>query len=191
MEKILKLRKEKKDKKPEFVRQQGRTVSKLERKWRQPKGMHSKLRKKLKERGKHPSMGYSSPKKVRGLNPKGLKEVVVNNTEDLINIKKGEAAVIGKNVGKRKKLKILKKAEELKINVSNIKDAKAFIKKVEETLKKRKEEAKTKEEKKEKSKKEALKKAEEKKKKEQKEETEEEKEKKAKEEQRKVFEKGE
>ncbi len=189
MESLLELRKQKKAKKPSFVRQQGKSIAKLEEKWRQPKGLHSKLRKKLEGKGKHPSMGYSSPKKVRGLNASGMKEVIVNNVKELEAIKKGEVAVVGSNVGKRKLVDILKKAKDMNVKVSNIKDPEGFIKKVEESLKKRKEEAKSREDKKKASKEEAIKKAEKEKKKEEKEETEEKKAKREKEEHRKVLEK--
>ncbi|MFH1638267.1 MAG: 50S ribosomal protein L32e [Candidatus Woesearchaeota archaeon] len=188
MEKLLELRKEKKKRKPDFVRQQGKSVKKLEEKWRQPKGMHSKLRRKNKGHPKHPSMGYSSPRLVRGLNSAGMKELVVNNIEDLSSIAQNMCVVIAAGVGKRRRVAILRKALEMNLNVSNIKDPSAFIAQAEESLKNRKEEAKTREDKKKKSKEEALKKAE-KKKEEKKEEKTEEKEKKEKEEQRKVLEK--
>ena len=147
MEDMLKLRKEKKDKKPDFVRQQGRNVGKLEEKWRQPKGLQSKLRRKFRDHGKHPSMGYSSPKAVRELDRFGRKEVIVNNPAEVSDVKEGEVAVIASNVGKRKTVEILKKAAEMKVTVSNVKDPEGFIKKVEESLKKRKEDAKTREDK--------------------------------------------
>ena len=52
-EKLLELRNERKAKKPDFVRQEAWRRPKLAIKWRQPKGMQSKLRKKYRGKGKH------------------------------------------------------------------------------------------------------------------------------------------
>lgn len=193
MEKLLAVRKKLKDKKPNFLRQDGHKVKKLERKWRQPKGMHSKLRKKRKSRMPHPSTGYSSPKAVRGLHRLGLKERYVLSVKDMEGMDKATEGVLVGRVGIKNKVEILKKALEHKLTVLNAKDPQAFISKVEEELKKNKGEKKKKEEKKKHSKEESLKKAEEKKKKEEKkegsnEESLEDKAKKDKEEQRKVLE---
>ena len=113
---------------------------------------------------------------MRGLDSKGRIEVIVNNIQGLDKIKQNEVIVIGSTVGTKKKVQILKKIQEKKLTVKNVKDIEAFMKEVEERLKKKKEESKQKETKKEKSKEEALKKAEDKKKEEEK-KTEEEKEK--------------
>lgn len=193
MEKLLAVRKKLKDKKPNFLRQDGCKVKRLQKKWRQPKGMHSKLRKKRKSRMVHPSTGWSSPKAVRGMHRLGLKERYVLSVKDMEGMdKKTEGLLVGR-VGIKNKVEILKKALELKVTVLNIKDPQAFISKIEDKLKKNKEEKKSKEDKKKKSKEESLKKAEEKKKKEEKkgepnEESLEDKAKKDKEEQRKVLE---
>lgn len=190
MEELLELRKKLKKKKPDFIRQQGRFLKKIEKKWRKPKGIHSKMRRRLKGHGKMPSIGYGAAKKIRYLHPSGFKQILVRNLDDLKKIDaKSEAALIAKTVGLRKKIKLLKKIKELKIKVLNVKDIDTFLKTAEEKFKTKKEEAKEKIEKKKKAKEEALKKAEEKKKKEKK-ETAEEKEKREEEEKRKILEKG-
>ena len=115
----LKARKKTKSKKPGFQRQEGR-LKKLKDGWRRPKGRHSKLRKKEAARGKHPSPGYGSPKSVRGLSKQGLVEVRVRNLEDLSGVqKKGHIVVISGTVGKKKRIDIIKKAEELGLKVQN------------------------------------------------------------------------
>lgn len=176
MKELLELRRKLKKKKPKFLRQDAHKVKKLAKKWRQPKGRHSKMRFKLRSYRKQPSMGYSSPRKVRGLDSKGRIEVIVNNITDLEKIKENCIIVIGSTVGTKKKVLILKKIQEKKLQVKNVKDIEAFIKEAEEKLKKKKEESKKKETEKKKSKEEAIKKAEEKKKEEEK-KTDEEKEK--------------
>ncbi len=176
MKELLEIRRKLKKKKPTFLRQDAHRVKKLKKKWRQPKGIHSKMRYKLRSYRKQPSIGYSSPREVRGLDSKGRREIKIENVRDLDKVKVNEVIVIGATVGTKKKIEILRKAQEKKLNVKNVKDIEGFIKSVEEKLKKKKEDSKEKEEEKKKSKEEALKKAEEKKKEEEK-KTEEEKEK--------------
>jgi len=116
----LKIKRKAKKKKPEFLRQEYFKHARLEEKWRRPKGKHSKLRKHEKSRGSLPNPGYRSPKLVRGLNKLGFREVVINNPKELEKLNKDEdMAVIGSSVGKKKRLEILKKAEELGIRVAN------------------------------------------------------------------------
>jgi len=74
---LLKIRLEKKRKKPEFLRQNWFRLKRLGRKWRAPKGKQSKLRRHFFGKGHIPSIGYGSPSAVRGLHPSGLQEVLV------------------------------------------------------------------------------------------------------------------
>lgn len=182
--KSLELRKKMKKKKPKFFRQDGHKKVKLKKCWRAPKGRQSKMRLKKKGKRKQPSTGYSSPKKVRGLHPTGLKPILVYNIDDLNKIKEGEGIILSGKIGNRKKLEIINKIQELKLSLLNIKPE-DYIKKIQERLEKKKEKRKEKLSRKEKTKKEIAKKTKE----EKKEETETEKEKKAKEVKRKVLEK--
>lgn len=169
LEKALELKKVLKKKKPVFLKQDAHKKAKLKKNWRQPKGRHSKMRLKLASYRKQPSAGYSVPRIVRGLNPQGIKEVHVHNLEDLKNVKKGEGILIGKTVGLKKKIELLKKIKELKdLTVLNVKDIDKFIKETEERVLAKKKESEKREEDKKKSKEEAIKKAEEKKKEEEK-----------------------
>jgi large subunit ribosomal protein L32e len=107
-------------KKPKFLRPGARAYKKLGLKWRRVRGMHGKLRRHEKSKGKMPSPGYGAPKKLKYLHPSGLKEVLVFNANDLQKIDaKTEAARIAHAVGKKKRTELLKKAEELKIKVLN------------------------------------------------------------------------
>lgn len=179
LKQALELREKLKEKKPVFLKQDAHKKAKLKKNWRQPQGRHSKMRLKLRSYRKHPSIGYASPRIVKGLTPEGLKEVHVYNLEDLKNVGKGEGIIIGRTVGLRKKLNLLKKIKEKKdLKLLNVKDIEKFIKETEEKFLAKKKESKKREEEKKKSKEEAIKKAEEKKKKEEK-KTEEEKEKEA------------
>jgi len=107
-------------KKPKFKRWMSQAYKRIKEAWRRPKGLHSKLRKRIKSKGKIPSPGYGAPKNLKYLHPSGFKEVLVHNVKELERIDpKKEAARIAHTVGKKKRKEILKKAEELKIKVLN------------------------------------------------------------------------
>ena len=119
---LLNIRKKQKKRKPEFKRQEYGIQKLLKRKWRHPRGKHSKLRKHERARGSLPSTGYGSPSEVRGLDRLGYRPVRVFRPEDLDNInKKTERAQIAATVGRKKRFDIVKKAEDMKIKVSNAK----------------------------------------------------------------------
>jgi len=185
---LLTLRKKLKQKKPTFLRQDGHKKVKLRKNWRQPKGMHSSMRKKKKSYRKHPSMGYSSPKKVRGLTNKGLIPIKVYNLEDLEGLTKQHGILIGRTVGMKNKIEILKsiKSKQLILQITNNVDD--FLNKSQNQYKLKKEEQLKRKKKKEESKKKQ--KLEIKKKEEKKEESVEEKQKEEKEKKKKVLEKG-
>ncbi len=118
---LLKLRKKIKKKKPRIKRQEWFTnKKKFGKKWRRPKGRHSKMRMGEKGKGKSPSPGYSSPRLTRGLSPSGYKEVRISNPKEIDKIDpKKEIAVISKSVGKKKRLEITKLASSKGVKISN------------------------------------------------------------------------
>ena len=75
----------------------------------------------IKKKGwpKSVSVGYRSPKSIRGFHPSGFEEVIIYNTKDLEGVNPSQAARIGHTVGKRKRVEIIERAEELKIFVLN------------------------------------------------------------------------
>lgn len=152
-EHLLKVRMEKKKKKPVFRRQEVTKKVKLRNNpsWRKPRGLHSKLRLNKAGHEAKPRKGWGSPKEVRGLHKSGLRFVLVCSFNDLNNLKKEEdGVVISGKVGKRKKLELIKKAEGMGLKILNIRDTKAFaekVKKEREEAKKKSEERKTKAEK--------------------------------------------
>jgi large subunit ribosomal protein L32e len=107
-----------------FVRRDAHKFSRIGKgrkklqKWRKPKGRHNKMREKRFSYPASPNVGYKKPKneagKVKGLNP-----VMVYNIKDLESVKKNMIAVVGK-IGARKKIEILKKADEMKVPVANV-----------------------------------------------------------------------
>ena len=134
---MLELRRIIKKKKPVFLRQDFQ-IKKLQTKWRKAKGIHSKMRRKMAGHILMPNPCFGSPKAVRGLNANGRRDILVNNVNDIANVKNGCCAVIASGVGLRKKLDIAKKAAASGIAVSNLTDVNAFIKNTEEMMKKKK-----------------------------------------------------
>ncbi|ASJ00116.1 50S ribosomal protein L32e [Thermococcus gorgonarius] len=119
---LLRIRAKLKRKKPKFLRQEWWRYPKFKNdpKWRRPKGIDSKMRLKKKGKPRSPSIGWSSPKAVRGLHPSGYEEVLVHNVKELEAIDPTrQAARIAGTVGARKREIIIAKARELGIKVLN------------------------------------------------------------------------
>lgn len=135
---LLDVRKQMKGKKPDFIRQDIRKKARLKIKWRKPRGLDSKIRRKLSGRAKPVSQGYRSPGKIRGLHQSGLQPSIIRTAKDLDNLSpKENCLVISSSLGKRKRVEVLKKAREKNFQVVNIK-AEDYIKKAEEAILSRK-----------------------------------------------------
>jgi len=107
--------------------------------WRKPKGRDNKMREKKRGYPAIVSIGYGTKDRK--------KEIIIKNIKDLLNLEKGDSIIVG-SVGKKNKIEIVKKAEEMKLNLINL-NPKAFLKKLEKKQTKEKmEEKKTKENKK-------------------------------------------
>jgi large subunit ribosomal protein L32e len=119
-DRLLRIRKEKNKKRPEFLRAEYHRLKRIQTSWRRPRGIDSKMRHKVKGKRKSPNPGYRNPKLVRGLHPSGFKVVQVFNIDDLEKINPElEIIQMGRTVGNRKRTLILERAEELKIHVIN------------------------------------------------------------------------
>ncbi|AJC71256.1 MAG: 50S ribosomal protein L32e [Thermococcus sp.] len=119
---LLRVRARLKRKKPKFLRQEWWRYPKFKNdpKWRRPKGIDSKMRLKKKGKPRSPSIGWSSPKLVRGLHPSGYEEVLVHNVKELEAIDPTrQAARIARTVGARKREAIIARAKELGIKILN------------------------------------------------------------------------
>ena len=107
-------------KKPKFGRQGANYLKKVEDKWRRPRGLHSKLKLKQKSKGAMPKIGYGAPRSTKGLHPSGLREVYIQNLNDLKKIdNKTDAGRISAQIGKKKKMLIVEKAKEWNIKILN------------------------------------------------------------------------
>jgi large subunit ribosomal protein L32e len=114
------LRKNIKNRTPDFFREEWFRYKRISKNWRKPDGITSKMRINLKYRPSKVRIGFRGPKETRGLHSSGFKEVIINNATDLENIDpKTEAARISSSVGTKKRIDIEKKAEELEIRILN------------------------------------------------------------------------
>ena len=105
---------------PKFRRQEWHRYQRLGTSWRKPRGLHSKMRKRLRYRTPMASVGFRTPVKARGLHPSGFEEVLVYNVRDVEALDpKVQAARIGHSVGVRKRVAIIAKAESMKLRVLN------------------------------------------------------------------------
>ena len=124
-------------KKPKFRRTGSTYLKRIKEAWRRPRGQSNKLRRHMKSRGHIPHPGYGTPKKLRGLHPCGLREVLINNVNDLEKIDtKTQCARISSTVGKKKRIEIQKTAEEKNIKILNPKKIEIKKKEVKEEIKK-------------------------------------------------------
>jgi len=117
----LKLRKQIKKRKPEFLREEWFRYKRIQKNWRKPDGISSKMRRNLKYRPSMVRIGFRGPKETRGLHPSGFDEIIIFNIADLKAIDpKTQAARIGSSVGTKKRINIEKKAEELEVRILNM-----------------------------------------------------------------------
>lgn len=117
---LLKTRKKQKSKKPTFKRTDSHKKKKLDENWRRPRGLQSKLRKRIASKGAVVQVGYGSPRAVRGLHPSGFEDVLVRNLDDLQSIDPTYQAVrIARTVGVRKRQMIEEVAKNREIKLLN------------------------------------------------------------------------
>ncbi|MFO8132376.1 MAG: 50S ribosomal protein L32e [Thermoplasmatota archaeon] len=105
---------------PDFVRQQAELYRRLDRNWRRPRGIHSKMRKGRSCKRPSAKIGYGTAQKVKGLHPSGFKEVLVHNPGEVDDVDPATEAIrIAGTVGGRKRKHIIEKADEMDIRVLN------------------------------------------------------------------------
>ena len=98
-----------------------RGKKRVKERWRKPRGVDNKKRIKKKSHGKNVKIGYKNDKKKRFLHPSKAREILIHNVKELEDLKNEENIVvrIASSVGKKKRIEIEKKAEEIKIRILN------------------------------------------------------------------------
>lgn len=94
----------------------GKNRRKLQ-KWRKPRGRHSKIRRKRFGYPAAPTVGFKSPNASAGMIA-GLTPRLVHNVKELEALTQANIAIIAR-VGAKKKLELLKKAQEKDIRIVN------------------------------------------------------------------------
>ena len=111
-------------KKPKFYRVEWHrkirlgSIIRKKRKWRGAKGKHNKVRMNLKGRSQRPRVGWGANKKGIGL-VSGLKPILIENKKQLEMVEKGYGAIIIAGIGRKKRVELIKIAEEKKIPILN------------------------------------------------------------------------
>jgi len=125
--------------KTKFIRRVSKNYSKLGRRrkkkqiWRKPTGRDNKMREQRRGYPVSVSIGYKKPATKSA--------VIIKNIQELEKADKKNIIIIG-NIGKRKKIELINKAKELKIEIRNI-NIKKFLKKNIKKKEKEKESDKT------------------------------------------------
>ena len=135
IKRLLEQRKAQKAKKPHFKRQDWHKKSRLEPKWRKPKGMDSKLRRHMHGHGHLPTTGFRSPVAVRGMHKSGLVQVLVHTMSQLEGLNgKTHGVIIASAVGNRARLEMFTKAHSKSIRILNYKNPAEHAKKVKDAI---------------------------------------------------------
>ena len=120
LEELLQKRRTIAEHRPEFVRPESWRYDRLHPEWRKPKGLDNKVRKSIKGWPRRVKVGYRGPAPVRGYHSSGHIEILVYNAEELSKVVVGKEVVrIGGTVGARKRVDIMKRANELGLRVLN------------------------------------------------------------------------
>jgi large subunit ribosomal protein L32e len=119
-------------KKPKFLRRTSARLSKLGKRrkkkqvWRRPTGRDNKMREQRRGKPAIVAIGYSTEKKIKG-KIEGKNPVLINSLRELTKVDKKNIIILGK-IGKKKKIEIAKKANELQLEIANL-NIKKFLKK--------------------------------------------------------------
>ncbi|MBU7015341.1 MAG: hypothetical protein HXS52_00180 [Theionarchaea archaeon] len=161
---LLRLRRNMKRKRPAFLHQEHWKLNRFKKaSWRKPRGKRSKMRAKERAKPFLVTVGYRSPKAIRGWHPRGAPEITVHSLQDIERLPEENQAAeaaqrskrkpkgksqsgqksgrkvqpsyvlrIGSGVGSRKKLDLLRAAQEKNLYVVNPRVKAAKISSLEE-----------------------------------------------------------
>ena len=90
--------------------------------WRRPRGIDNRMRRRFRGNKPMPKIGYGNDKKTRFYLPNGLKKFIVHNSSDLdvlLMNNRTFCAEIAHNVSSRKRSEIVKRAQQIRVKVTN------------------------------------------------------------------------
>ena len=105
-----------------FQRHQSDRYKKVTAKWRKPKGIDNRVRRRFKGQIAMPNVGYGANKKTKHLMPNGFKKFLVSNVRDLellLMHNRVYSAEIAHNVSARKRIEIVERAQQLDVKLTN------------------------------------------------------------------------
>ncbi|KAL3313757.1 60S ribosomal protein L32 [Cichlidogyrus casuarinus] len=105
-----------------FRRHQAHQWNRLGDKWRKPRGIDNRVRRRFKGQIRMPKIGYGSDKRTRHLHPDGFKHVIVHNVRELevlLMQHRSHAATVAHTVSAKKRATIVERARQLNIRVTN------------------------------------------------------------------------
>jgi large subunit ribosomal protein L32e len=121
-QRLLATRDDQDDRRPKFTRQASYRYWRIGRweSWRRPRGQQSKQRRHYKYRSTVVSIGFGSPRKIRGLTPTGFRPIVVHTPTDIEALDvQHDAAIIARTVGTRRRLVLEETARKRGVHVLN------------------------------------------------------------------------
>ena len=124
-------------KRKRFLRQDAHKIKRLKKKWRRARGMHNKIRDKLKGHRASPTVGYGKAKSLKHMIG-GIKPVLITNFGDLEKLTSNDGIILSSKLGLRKKVLMLNKIKQLKLRVLNL-DIEKVLKKAEDRNRKKEE----------------------------------------------------
>ncbi len=132
---LMDIRKKLSKKRPSFRRVESWRYKRVKDPWRKARGIDSQTRMKEKSGVKSPSVGYRSPKKVRGVHPSGYEEVRVFNINDIkgLNNKKHALKLSGR-IGAKKRIALIDYAQNRGFKILNIGISQAELESLESIL---------------------------------------------------------
>jgi large subunit ribosomal protein L32e len=137
IKKLLEKRKVLRNKRPHFRREGYGARKRITEEWRKPKGRHSKIRHGFAGRRRKVMPGFGTNRLVKGLDQSGLIPIVIHTLAHIALLNKAQhGAIIGGNVGNRKRLLLLEVCKKQGITVLNLKENHA--QKITESIKQRK-----------------------------------------------------
>jgi len=118
---LIELRKKINKTRPSFRRVESWRYKRVKDSWRKARGIDSQTRKKEKSGVKSPTIGYRTPKKVRGLHPSGYIEAKVTTIQDLWNLNNKQHAIkISGKLGAKKRIALIDYCQKRGFKILNL-----------------------------------------------------------------------